>query len=104
MNLRIVTFLNYEGELQPLKDLVSDFSQSLLKRGFENDLNTDDDTVLKSLILVKENREMVEMGANEYLASEMENAFLKVVPVLEPPEEFKSQIGPPSESADPGGM
>lgn len=82
MNLRVVTYLAYEGDGKEIEELVQDFVHILNERGFGNDL-TDESNSLKSLIAVKENFELNEMPANEFFASELENSMLRVVPAPE---------------------
>lgn len=82
MNLRVVTYLSYEGDGTEIEELVADFAKIVNERGFGNDL-TDESNSLKSLIAVKENFELNEVPANEFFASELENSLLRVVPTEE---------------------
>lgn len=79
MNLRVVTFLSYEGGQDEIKELVADFAESLVKRGFSNDVE-DTSSKLKSLIVVKENIEVLEMPPEEFFESELSGSFMTVIP------------------------
>jgi hypothetical protein len=82
VNLRVTTYLSYEGEPKEIEDLVKDISVLLNNRGFNNDVSSNN-SVLKSLIVVKENVEIPEVGANEFFAQELESSLFTVVPAFE---------------------
>lgn len=85
MNIRVVTYLSSENEYL-IKELVADFSDALIARGFANDIG-DQERNLKSLIIVKENVEVLDNGPDEFFASELADSLMTVIPTDEQPEE-----------------
>ena len=79
MNLRVVTFLSYEGDQEEIKELVADFAESLIKRGFSNDVE-DTSAQLKSLIVVKENTEVLEVEPEIFFNDQLSGGLLVVIP------------------------
>lgn len=82
INFRIITYISYDGDGKEIQELVGDIAEAVNKHGFNNDVSNSDNP-LKSFIIVKENTEMLEQGANEFMASELEGSLLKVVPAFE---------------------
>src|SRR6266566_9331205 len=82
MNLRVVTFLSYEGDEKEIKDLVADYCEILIARGFANDPE-DSESNLKSLVVVKENLEILGMQAEVFFESELQDSLLVVIPTDE---------------------
>jgi hypothetical protein len=82
MNLRVVTFLSYEGEEEEIKDLVADYCEILIKRGFANDPE-DSSIPLKSLISVKENVEVVDITPEVFFSDQLQGSLLVVIPTDE---------------------
>jgi hypothetical protein len=78
MNLRIVSFLSSDSE-EEVKELVADFAESLLKRGFANDVE-DTSSALKSLIIVRENEEVLNGAPEEFFQEELSKALMTVIP------------------------
>lgn len=90
MNLRVVTYLSSENE-KLIKELVADFSEVLISRGFANDIG-DSNVALKSLIAVKENVEVLEVGPHEFMASELADSLLTVIPTNEQPDQEETTL------------
>jgi len=61
---------------------VADICESLLKRGFDNEIE-DTSAQLKSLIVVKENVEVLEMPPEEFFQQELSGSLFTVIPVDE---------------------
>ena len=58
---------------------MADFCESLLKRGFSNDVE-DDSAKLKSLIIVKENVEVLEMPPEIFFHEQLADSLMTVIP------------------------
>lgn len=78
MNLRIVSFLSSDSE-SDVKELVADFAEALLARGYANDVE-DTSSALKSLIVVKENKEVLNGTPEEFFEEELSSALMTVIP------------------------
>jgi hypothetical protein len=78
LNLRIVTFVSSEEE-DVVKELVADFAEALIARGFSNDVENTDSS-LKSLIAVKENLEILGGAPEVFFQEQLENALMTVIP------------------------
>ena len=81
MNVRIVTHVSYEGGIEGLQEIVSDFAQALCDRGYYNDIEAE--SAMKSLILVRENTEIADgEGLEEFWAEQRDGAVLVAIPAL----------------------
>jgi hypothetical protein len=81
MNLRIVTHINYEGDLAGIQEIVSDFCEVLVARGFDNEILTGASPV-KSIVIVKENKELADgsVTLEEFWATEIADQVLSALP------------------------
>lgn len=81
MNIRIVTHIRYEGGVEGIQEIVSDFAQALCDRGFHNDIEAE--SAMNSLILVRENTEIKDgEGLEEFWAGQRDGAFLVAIPAI----------------------
>jgi hypothetical protein len=85
VNIRIVSHINYEGDLVGLQDIVADFCEVLVNRGFSNDV-LEGDAVVKSIIIVKENKELSEgaVTLEEFWAEEIADQIFSALPAVDP--------------------
>lgn len=81
MNIRIVTHINYEGDLAGIQEIVSDFAEALVARGYDNEVLSGNSPV-KSIIIVKENRELSDgvVTLEEFWANEIADQVLSALP------------------------
>jgi hypothetical protein len=81
MNIRIVTHINYEGDLAGIQEIVADFCEALVSRGFANDL-TGQGSPVNSIVIVKENRELADgtVTLDEFWAEEIADQVLSALP------------------------
>lgn len=81
MNIRIVTHINYEGDLAGIQEIVADFCEALVARGYGNSLESEKSTV-NSIIIAKENKELSEgaVTLEEFWAEEMQDQILSALP------------------------
>lgn len=81
MNIRIVTHINYEGDLAGIQEIVSDFAEALVARGFDNEVLGDKSPV-KSIIIVKENKELSDgkCTLEEFWQYEIADQILSALP------------------------
>jgi hypothetical protein len=88
MNLRIVTHINYEGDLAGIQEIVSDFADALVARGYDNEVFSGDSPV-KSIIIVKENKELSDgsVTLEEFWAQEIANQVLSALPAKDDNQE-----------------
>lgn len=82
MNLRITTFLNFEGELSKLEPILNAISESVIANGFANEID-DDNKIVRSMIVVKENEEIYDVGKDEFFTYELANSLMTVLPTNE---------------------
>ena len=90
INIRIVTFLSSDDEAE-IKDIVADFCESLIKKGFANDIQ-DDSKSLRSVIVVKENLELIEVPPDDFFAAELADGLMTVIPTNEQPTEEETNL------------
>lgn len=93
MNIRIVTHINYEGDLEGIQEIVSDFAECLVARGFDNDVLSGNSPV-KSIIIVKENKALSDgsVTLEEFWAEEIAGQVLSALPAKDdPPEELENE-------------
>jgi len=81
MNIRIVTYISTDN-YEDVQELVAEITNLVNKHHYNNDASSSDNT-LKSLIVVKENKEVREMGANEFFAAELNDSLFTVIPAFE---------------------
>lgn len=81
MNLRIVTHINYEGDLVGIQEIVADFCEVLVARGFANEILAGD-SAIKSIVIVKENKELADgsVSLEEFWANEIADQVLSALP------------------------
>jgi len=79
LNVRITTHLSYEGDLKGLEEIVGDFCDALVKRGYSNDIE-DESSNMKSFVIVKENVELSEISGDEFWHNEIDGAVFTAVP------------------------
>ena len=84
MNLRIVTFLAEDSEAE-VKELVADFCEALIARGYSNDVE-DTSSSLKSIVVVKDNSEIYDSSPEEFFREQLSNPLLTVIPTDTQPE------------------
>lgn len=83
MNVRVTTFLAYEGEDgSELQEIVGDFCESLVARGYGNILGEDEKTI-KSMVLIHENVEIAELGADQFFSDYLQGAIFQAFPAEE---------------------
>ena len=89
MNIRIVTHINYEGDLAGIQEIVSDFAEALVARGFDNDVLGGSGAPVKSIIIVKENKELSDgtVTLEEFWAMEIADQVLSALPAKDPEDE-----------------
>lgn len=87
MNIRITTHINYEGDLAGIQEIVSDFAECLVARGYENDILSGD-TPVRSIIIVKENKELSDgsVTLEEFWAQEIAGQVLSALPAKDDEE------------------
>lgn len=90
MNIRIVTFLSSDDEAE-IKDLVADFCECLIAKGFANQIE-DTSESLKSLIVIKENKEILETSPEVFFNEELAGALMTVIPTNEQPTETETNL------------
>ena len=92
MNIRIVTHIIYEGDLAGIQEIVSDFAEALCARGFDNEVLGDKSPV-KSIIIVKENKELSDgaVTLEEFWQTEIADQILSALPTKEEGEESGSR-------------
>jgi len=81
LNIRVVTYLSSEDE-EEIKDFVADVCEALIRKGFANEIE-DTSKSLKSIIVVKENVEVLESSPEEFFNQEFANSLLTVIPTDE---------------------
>jgi hypothetical protein len=92
MNIRIVTHINYEGDLAGIQEIVSDFCEVLVARGFDNEVMSGNAPV-KSIVIVKENKELSDgsVTLEEFWAEEIANQVLSALPAKDDEPETEWQ-------------
>lgn len=103
MNIRITTHINYEGDLAGIQEIVSDFCEALVARGYGNELESEK-SVVTSMIIVKENKELADgsVTLEEFWATEIADQVLSALPAEEPETE-RSEVQPENGWENEGG-
>ena len=76
MNVRIATFIDYEGAAEDLKPLISDIADAVLRHGHGNPVGASEDDPVQSMIVAGE----VDLN-NDNLLELADGALFLVIPV-----------------------
>lgn len=81
MNVKIASYIMFEGHVEELHPLLDDIADALVKHGFGND--EEDDSIIKSLVVLSESDIGNKMTADEFAKMTVQSAYTVLIPVKE---------------------